>query len=465
MTICKKNEIMNHWKYHNKEYIISTYTMEEQEEKFLISLDPPAGTRDFMPEDMRVRNWLFAFWKNVSRRFGYGEYDAPVVEYEELYTRKGGDDITKEMFAFTLGNNKLALRPEMTPSIARMMMKYYKTSPPPFKMFSIPQCWRYEDIKRGRKREHFQWNCDIFGAEKVLSEIEIFQMVTTFFEAVGLTSSDVILKVSNRMILQKVLDGMGVPKDSFARACVLIDKLAKIPKEEMTELLRTEISLTEEQVDTIYELCSVTNIDCLSKFLGENDETFLEMKKIFDIADKIGIGKWLQLDVSIVRGLSYYTGIVFEGFSLTLPNLQKSICGGGRYDNLLSSYGYKEQVPAIGFGFGDVVIVEMLRDLGKLPLCPTETQYLVVPFNESFFVEASQVAQLMRGKGINAELYTKNTRITKAYDYADRKGINSVVLIAPGEWAEKKIVLKKLRETDTKLKQVTIELGEFIDGL
>ena len=370
------------------------------------------------------------------------------------------------MFAFTLGNNKLALRPEMTPSVSRLIMKNFTSEPCPLKWFSIPQCWRYEDIKRGRKREHYQWNADVFGADKVTSEIEIFMMVTTFFEKVGLTPNDVVLKVSNRMILQKILDKMGVNNDLFERACVIIDKIAKMSKDEMSEMLRTEILLTDDQIQTIYSLCEVKDINLMGSFLGDNDETFLEMKEIFNVAKKIGISKWLQFDASIVRGLSYYTGLVFEGFSVGLPNLQKSICGGGRYDDLLMKYGYKEQVPAIGFGFGDVVIIELLKDLGKLPVCNLDTKYLVVPFNQDFFAEAMCVSQMMRNKGVYTETYTKNTRVGRAFDYADRKGIDKVVLIAPGEWSQNQIVVKNLREEkDSASKQVVMMFDDFITSL
>ena len=431
-----------------------------------INLDPLAGTRDFPPKEMRVRNWLFDIWRDISKKFGFGEYDCPIIECADLYTRKGGDDITKEMFAFTLGNNHLALRPEMTPSVSRLVIKNITLEPLPYKWFSIPQCWRYEDIKRGRKREHYQWNADVFGAEKITSEIEIFTMVITFFERIGLTPNDVVLKVSNRMILQKVLNKMNVVNDLFECACVIIDKIAKLSKDEISKMLQIEISLTDNQIDTIYDLCKVDNINQLSLFLDELDETFLEMKKIFDLAEKIGIGPWLQFDASIVRGLSYYTGLVFEGFSKNHPNLQKSICGGGRYDDLLTKYGYKQKIPAIGFGFGDVVIIELLKDMGKLPKCPSETKYLVVPFNNEFFAQAMNVSQMMRTKDVCVETYTKNTRIKNAYDYADRKGIDNVVFIAPNEWSKNEIVLKKLREDkNSATKQISISLTDFIDSL
>ena len=426
-----------------------------------IGLDPPAGTRDFPPSKMRIRNWLFDIWKDVSRKFGFQEYDCPVLEYQSLYTRKGGDDITQEMFAFDLHNNKLTLRPEMTPSVSRLIMKHYTTEPPPFKWFSIPQCWRYEDIKRGRKREHYQWNVDIFGAERVTSEIEVFLIIISFFKRIGLTSDDVVLKVSNRMILQKVLNKMNVKENLFERTCVLIDKIAKLPQEELSQKLTEEVGLSNENINVIYDLCKADSIDKIAKFLGTEDDIYLEMKQIFSIAEKIGITSWLQFDASIVRGLSYYTGIVFEGFSKNLPNLQKSLCGGGRYDDLLTKYGYKDKVPAIGFGFGDVVIIELLKDMKTLPSFPNKTEYLIVPFNMSLYPDALQVSEKFQIKGYNTEIYTKNTKIAKAYDYADRKGIGIVVLIAPDEWKENKIVVKRLRD-DSITKQQTIKIEKFL---
>jgi histidyl-tRNA synthetase len=306
----------------------------------------------------------------------------------------------------------------------------------------------------------------VFGADRITSEIEIFVMITTFFQRIGLTSGDVALRVSNRQILQKVLNGMSVPDELFERGCVIIDKIAKKTREEMTDLLKTEIKLTTDQINTIYELCAVTDVSQLSNYLDANDETFMEMQKIFDLADKVGIRDWLQFDASIVRGLSYYTGIVFEGFARNLPALAKSLCGGGRYDNLLTTYGFKDQVPAIGFGFGDVTIIELLKDLNKMPVCSVSTKYLVVPFNSGFFAEAVQVSQQMRIKGICVETYTKNTRIKNAYDYADRKGIDNVILIAPDEWSRQEIVVKNLRaDKDSPLKQVTMPLTDFLSKL
>ena len=430
-----------------------------------INLDSIAGTRDFPPDEMIKQNWLFNIWRSISKEFGYREYTCPIVEYADLYTRKGGDDVISEMFAFTLGNNKLALRPEMTPSLARLMSKTYQTEPTPFKWFSIPQCWRYEDIKRGRKREHYQWNVDVFGAEKVTSEIEIFMMIVEFFKRIGLTSNDVVLKVSNRMILQKVLSKMGIVEDLHTKIFITIDKINKMTRAEMSTLLQSEFDMKNEDINCIFSLCEITDINFIASLLGDQDETYIEMKKIFELAKQIGINEWLQFDASIVRGLSYYTGITFEGFPKNLPTLQKSLCGGGRYDDLMTTYGYKEKVPAVGFGFGDVVIMELLKDLNLIPVLKNETQYLVVSFNDDLFVDAVLLSQSMRANKINTETWTKSTHIKKAYDYANRKGIDHVILIAPIEWKNQQIVLKNLRENDPALKQTTLSLDVFMKSL
>lgn len=428
-----------------------------------INLDGPAGTRDFFPEDMLVREWLFSKWGQVSQSFGFVQYDAPVLENAELYTRKGGDDILNEMYAFTKDNVKLALRPEMTPSVSRMIMTRLPTDVRPFKWFSFPQCWRYENTTRGRKREHYQWNADIFGACPITSEIEVLTMIVTFFKSVGLTTNDVTIKVSNRMILQNILTSMGVVDELFPRACVIIDKLAKLEKEELTNMLKSEIGLSEENVEVIYKLCAVTNFEDMKNFLGETNETFLEMKQIFDIASKTGLSEWLTFDASVVRGLSYYTGMVFEGFFKN-STMKRAVCGGGRYDDLLEKYGYRERVPAIGFGFGDVVILEVLKELNLVPVLSNKSDYLVVPFDTTFYAEAVNISEKLRTKGYKVETYNsdlKKGRISDAYNYANKRNIRYVILIAPEEWKEDKICVKDMEETDKTKKQLVVKISDF----
>jgi histidyl-tRNA synthetase len=202
----------------------------KKEKKQTLETNPPKGTRDFYPEDMRMRTWLFEEWRSVAKTFGFNEYDAPVLESEALYTRKAGEEVTQQLYNFVdKGERKVALRPEMTPSLARMVMARGKNGlSMPLKWFSIPQCWRYERMTRGRRREHFQWNMDIWGIPGVQVEAELLSAMVTFFKKVGLTSDDVGIKVNSRLVISEVLTELGIPPEKFAATCVLVDKLDKV---------------------------------------------------------------------------------------------------------------------------------------------------------------------------------------------------------------------------------------------
>lgn len=199
----------------------------QQKEK--LDTNPPKGTRDFYPEDMRQRTWLFQQWRDVAKSYGFSEYDAPVLESEVLYTRKAGEEVTEQLYNFVdKGDRAVALRPEMTPSLARMVMAKKGGLNLPLKWFSIPQCWRYERMTRGRRREHFQWNMDIWGVEGVEAEAELLSAMVDFFERVGLSAKDVGIKVNSRLVIGEVLSRLGIPNEKFAATCVLIDKLEKV---------------------------------------------------------------------------------------------------------------------------------------------------------------------------------------------------------------------------------------------
>ena len=199
-----------------------------------MNLSSPRGTRDFPPEALRLRTWLFGHFREVARLFAFEEYDAPVVESEELYTRKAGEEIVDQLYAFEdKSGRRLVLRPEITPSLARLVLQKGGSLALPIKWFSIPQCWRYERMTRGRRREHYQWNMDIFGVREVTAEAELLAAVATLFSRVGLSASDIEIRISSRRILQTVLDDAGVAPDQFAPVCILIDKLDKVPKEEI----------------------------------------------------------------------------------------------------------------------------------------------------------------------------------------------------------------------------------------
>ena len=209
------------------------------------------GTRDFYPEEMRLRNWLFDNFTYASLLHGFEEYDAPVLETEELYTRKQGEDIVKQLYNFKdKGDRKVALRPEMTPSLARMVMSRAGVLPMPIKWFSIPQCWRYERMQKGRGREHFQWNVDIWGTNEISADAELFSVLTTFLESVGLTEEDVVIRVSSRKVLEEVLGALGITGDLFAKTCIIVDKIDKLSPEVIDEQL-TELGHDSKEIAKI----------------------------------------------------------------------------------------------------------------------------------------------------------------------------------------------------------------------
>jgi histidyl-tRNA synthetase len=395
-----------------------------------MDLSPPRGTRDFFPEDLRLRAWLFDHFRAVATSFGFEEYDAPVVESEELFIRKAGEEITGQLYNFAdKSNRRLALRPEMTPSLARMILKKGGSLSLPARWFSIPQCWRYERTTRGRKREHYQWNMDVFGVAGVEAEAELLSAVATFFERVGLGSQDIGIKVSSRRVLQGVISGLGVPDDKFAAVCVLVDKLEKLPRDAIAEDMAA-LGLDDAMVDAVLAALSLKDIDGLASTLGDDHEAVVELRTLFALAEAYGIADWLVFDASVVRGLAYYTGVVFEAFDrgATL----RAICGGGRYDRLLSTFGGKD-VPACGFGFGDVVILELLGDKGLLPELPPTLDAVVFPMTEDVRDFATGVASRLRRGGQSVDLILERKKMKWAFKHAARRGAEFLYIVGPDD--------------------------------
>ncbi len=410
-----------------------------------MDLRPPRGTRDFFPEDMRLRSWLFSHWRQVAHRFGFEEYDAPVIESEALYTRKAGEDITRQLYNFEdKGQRRLALRPEMTPSLARMLLQKGGALALPVRWFSIPQCWRYERMSRGRGREHYQWNMDIFGVPGVAAEAELLAAIVCFFERVGLSSSDIGIKISSRKVIEGVLKQLEVPAERFSAVCVLVDKLDKLPREAIEQELEL-LDLDSEKVDRIVQTLSLESIDELEDTLGSDSEALSDLRSLFALAKDYGISDWLVFDPSVVRGLAYYTGIVFEAFDrgATL----RAVCGGGRYDRLLSAYGGKD-VPACGFGFGDMVLLELLKDKGLVPVLEGSVDDVVFAFDPSLRGAAIQVAARLRTAGRAVDLVLEKKKVKWAFKHADRRGASRMVLIAPDEWARGLVRVKDLSSGD-----------------
>ena len=410
------------------------------------------GTRDFYPEDMRLRNWLFDNFTIASLSHGFEEYDAPVLEHEELYTRKQGEEITKQLYNFQdKGNRNVSLRPEMTPSLARMVMAKAGSLPMPIKWFSIPQCWRYERTQRGRGREHYQWNIDIWGTTEISADAELISVLVTFFEEVGLTSGDIVIKISSRKVLEEVLGNLGVKGNQFAQTCIIVDKMDKLPSEVIEKQL-SELGHSSEVVSSIQSVLGIKDMESLKKSLKGKSVAVSELNTLFDLIDSYGMSEWVEFDASIVRGLAYYTGSVFE--AQDREGKFRAICGGGRYDNLLSTLGGKD-LPATGFGFGDMVIMELLSDKGLVPELISGVDDIVLPLNQDLRGVAVKVASSLRSSDRTVDLVLEDKKIKWAFKHAERTGARRLVLIAPDEWSRKMVKVKDLETGEEK--EVSIE--------
>ena len=410
-----------------------TQAKEDRKDKGKFDLSPPRGTRDFFPEDHRLKDWLFGKFRLIANRYGFEEYDAPVVENEELYIRKAGEEVTQQLYNFEdKGGRRLSLRPEMTPSLARMILSRKNALPLPLKWFAIPQCWRYERTTRGRRREHYQWNMDIWGVEGIEAEAELLSATVASMKEMGITSSDVGIKVNSRKILTGIMTKYGIPEENWAPTCVLIDKLEKVPVDAIMDDLTT-IGLTRDVVESLLESLRLSTIDEFAAVLGAESEGVQDLQKLFSLASGYGYEDWLVFDASVVRGLAYYTGVVFEGFDRS--GELRAIFGGGRYDKLLESMG-GEALPAVGFGFGDAVIVELLKNKGLLPdTSKIGTNVLLYSKNGDFEVKsrALAAATFLREAGITVDVVLEDKKPKWVFSRADKMGMGAVVVYSSDE--------------------------------
>jgi histidyl-tRNA synthetase len=403
---------------------------------------------------MRLRNWLFDNFINASLLHGFEEYDAPILEHEELYTRKQGEEITQQLYNFQdKGDRKVALRPEMTPSLARMVMSRAGGLPMPIKWFSIPQCWRYERTQRGRGREHYQWNVDIWGTTEISADAELISVLVTFFEGIGLTSEDIVICISSRKVLEEVLGSLDIEGEVFAQTCIIVDKMDKLSSEVIEEQL-SKLGHTSEVIKMIQSVLGIKDMGDLEKALKAESLAVSELNSLFDSIDSYGISEWVDFDASIVRGLAYYTGSVFEAHDRN--GKFRAICGGGRYDKLISTLGGKD-LPATGFGFGDMVIMELLAEKGLVPGLVSGIDDIVIPLNSDLRNVAVRVAASLRDSDRTVDLVLEDKKMKWVFKHAERIGAKRLVLVAPDEWSRKKIKVKDLETGE----ESEISLGDI----
>ena len=419
------------------------------------------GFRDFYPEQLATRNYLIGIWREVARRYGFVEYDGPPLEPLELYTKKSGDEIVGQLYAFTdKGDRKVALRPEMTPSLARMVAAKANAMRKPIRWFSIPQLFRYERQQKGRLREHFQLNVDIIGEASVAADAELLAVAIDIMRATGLTSSDVRARVSDRRLLSAILQEVGVKANAMPAVFAAIDKLGREPRD--VTLGKVEKVVSEGAAQGIERILDrSTDLNALAaefRSSGSVMESITRLREYMHFLDALGVGEWVDFDLSIVRGLAYYTGIVFELFDS--KGEFRAICGGGRYDDLLSSIGGVD-LPALGFGMGDVVLTELLRARNVLPTATLAAEYWVAADDDSMLPDVMKVAGRLREKSRSVEYALKSQTLARQLKTASSAGVQNVVLLRRDDFANGNVTVKKLADGS----EQSVALDTFLNSL
>jgi histidyl-tRNA synthetase len=387
------------------------------------------GFRDFYPEEFAKRARILDVWRDVARRFAFVEYDGPPLEPLELYTRKSGDEIVGQLYNFTdKGDRQVALRPEMTPTFARMVAARANALRKPVRWFSIPQLFRYERQQKGRLREHFQLNVDIVGETSVAADAELLAVSLEIMRAFGLTPADVVARVSDRRLLRAILSEIGVAERAMPGVFAVIDKVDRQPAAVSTEKLLAS-GLSAQQGSEILGLKEETPGTLRQRFRSSASvrARLDDIDRYFDHLTRLQVDDWVRLDLSIVRGLAYYTGIVFELFDA--QGEFRAICGGGRYDDLLETLGGVD-LPALGFGMGDVVLGELLRARGVADAAPTGPDFWVASNADSDLPIVIETATLLRRAGAATEYPLRPQALGKQRKAAFSAGTSYFVVLA-----------------------------------
>lgn len=411
---------------------------------------PVKGTRDFYPEEMGVRNWLRETARDVSSSFGYQEYDGPLLESLDLYIAKSGDELVKENFAFPdRSGEMITLRPELTPSLARMIAQRQKQLVFPLRWWSFGPFWRYERPQKGRTREFFQWNIDLMGADSPLADAELIAIGATFLSTVGLSPYEVKILVNNRKLLDQEFNRINIPGELRPAVFKLIDKRDKLAFPEW-EAFALEIGLDQTEFNQLVDL--LENHDLWK----ESDD----LCSLFSYIESMGLSPWVSYAPHIIRGLDYYTGTVFEAWDS--DGEFRAILGGGRYNDLVNVVG-GNPVPGVGFAMGDVVMSLVLKKFSKVPLGlgNTSSQVLITIFDENYIPHSLKWSALLRNAGIKVVCYPEITKLSRQFKFGDKLGINFALVIGPDEIEKEIVTVKNLKTGD----QVTVDNNQVLDFL
>ena len=397
-------------------------------------IQPVKGTREFYPEQMALRNFINDKVRAASQAFGYAEWDAPFIETIDLYAAKSGEELVKKQsFVFTdRGGDEVTLRPELTPSLARMIAAKQGELTFPVRWWSFGPFWRYEQPQKGRSREFFQWNIDLLGADSPEADAELIAVAATFLRSVGLDPARATIFVNDRRLINSQFESLGIPPEQRTATLGLIDRRAKMDASKWDENA-LEIGLSQKQLDDLKSILADFNLW----------KTSPELTRLFATLDALGVREFVKFDPNITRGLLYYTGIVFEAFDVS-GSVRRAILGGGRYDNLLADVG-GQPLPATGFAMGDVVIGIVLQEAGLVPeFVPSPASVLVTVFDDSLRLQSIALATELRKAGMNTMVYPEPAKLPKQFKYADKMKMRVAVTIGPEEAANVQVAVKNL---------------------
>lgn len=392
------------------------------------------GTREFYPEEMALRNYIYEKVRAASQSFGYQEYDGPFIETIDLYAAKSGEELVKKQ-SFTFqdrGGEFVTLRPELTPSLARMIAARQNELAYPVRWWSFGPFWRYEQPQKGRTREFFQWNIDILGVATPEADAELIAVAASFLRSVGLSPERAVIYVNNRRLMESEFDALGILPENRLDVSNLIDRRSKMEPAKWDDYA-LEMGLSAKQRDGLKDV--LANYD-----LWQKSE---ELSRLFAALEVLGARDYLKFDPNIMRGLLYYTGTVFEAFE-TSGSVKRAILGGGRYDNLLADVG-GTPLSGMGFAMGDVVLGIVLQEAGLLPEFPlTPAPVLVTVFDESLMLKSFALAADLRREGLNVMVYPEVAKLPRQFKFADKMKMKAALVLGPDEDAKGQVVVKNL---------------------
>lgn len=418
----------------------------------VIDPQPLRGMRDFLPKDWIFRQKLMRVWAETAEQNGFTRYETPIVENLSLLERKAGEEISDQIYNFEdKSGRKIALRPEITPSMVRIVSANREAFASTGKVYSIGQCFRYERASLGRKREHFQWNIDIVGEEGVIAEAYLIQTAVLAMKKLGFEKGEFKVRVNNRQLVSDFLNSLKIEGEQVLSVMGVMDKKEKISPEAFNEML-AEVGLNDKQIQKINQFMTAKSLPEIQKFVKEDVVGFQDLKKFWGYCQALNLTDFVVIDTAIVRGLAYYTGIVFEAFDT--QGKFRAIFGGGRYDHLFERLTGKP-CQAVGLGFGDVVVEELYKDKFGAPETYEGVDVMLGGFGEAAEAELLKLVALMNEMKLTLDYDFKASAPGKFLGRASKRGAKKALYIGENELAEGKVMVKDLQTREQAFLKLT----------